>query len=322
MKLSFVIPCYRSETYITDTIFEIRATMAQRTDIHYEIIAVNDGSPDNVFEVLKELAKKWKELVVIDLSMNFGQENARLAGINYSSGDYIVCLDDDGQCPMSEVWRLIEPLQEGYDVSIARYPEKKQSAFKNFGSRVNSIMTHWLLKMPESIEMSNFFAFNKRMRSEIIRYKNPYPFITGLFFRATQRVINVEMEERERTQGTTGYTLRKLVGLWLNGLTNFSVKPLRVADGLGIVFALIGFAFGLITIIRKLLQPDMLAGYASIIAAIFFVGGILMLLLGMIGEYIGRIYLCLNQMPQYVIRQVVSFSEEKQCEEQELQTSV
>lgn len=322
MKLSFVIPCYRSEAFIANTISEIRETMAQRTDIHYEIIAVNDGSPDNVFEVLKELAKKWKELVVIDLSMNFGQENARLAGINYSSGDYIVCLDDDGQCPMSEVWRLIEPLQEGYDVSIARYPEKKQSAFKNFGSRVNSIMTHWLLKMPESIEMSNFFAFNKRMRSEIIRYKNPYPFITGLFFRATQRVINVEMEERERTQGTTGYTLRKLVGLWLNGLTNFSVKPLRVADGLGIVFALIGFAFGLITIIRKLLQPDMLAGYASIIAAIFFVGGILMLLLGMIGEYIGRIYLCLNQMPQYVIRQVVSFSEEKQCEEQELQASV
>ena len=305
MKLSFVIPCYRSEAFIANTISEIRETMALRTDIDYQIIAVNDGSPDNVIDVLKNLAQKWTELLVIDLSMNFGQENARLAGINYATGDSIVCLDDDGQCPMDQVWRLLEPLQKGYDVSIARYPQKKQSAFKNFGSKVNSLMTHWLLKMPKSVEMSNFFAFNRRIRDEIIRYKNPYPFITGLFFRVTQKVANVEMEERERTQGTTGYTFGKLIGLWLNGLTNFSVKPLRIADGLGVLFALIGFAFGVITIIRKLLNPGMLAGYASMIAAVFFVGGILMLLLGMIGEYVGRIYLCLNQMPQYVIREVI-----------------
>lgn len=305
MKLSFVIPCYRSETYITETISEIRETMAQRTDIDYQIIAVNDGSPDRVIDVLRALAQEWKELLVIDLMMNFGQENAMLAGINYATGDYVVCLDDDGQCPMHEIWRLLAPLQDGYDVSIARYPVKKQSAFKNFGSKVNSITTHWLLKMPKDVEMTNFFAFSRKIRDEIIRYKNPYPFITGLFFRVTQNVVNVEMEERERTQGTTGYTLGKLIGVWLNGFTNFSIKPLRVADGLGIIFAIFGFAFGLITIIRKLLNPDMLAGYASIFSAIFIVGGILMLLLGMIGEYIGRIYLCLNQMPQYVVREVI-----------------
>lgn len=283
--------------------------MAQRPDVAYQIIAVNDGSPDNVIQVLKELSLKWNELIVIDLMMNFGQENARMAGLNYASGDYIVCLDDDGQCPMDQVWRLLEPLLKGYDVSIARYPHKKQSAFKNFGSKVNSLMTHWLLKMPKSVEMSNFFAFNRKIRDDIIRYKNPYPFITGLFFRVTQKVANVEMEERERTKGTTGYTLGKLIGLWLNGLTNFSVKPLRIADGLGVLFALIGFAFGVITIIRKLINPGMLAGYASMIAAIFFVGGILMLLLGMIGEYVGRIYLCLNQMPQYVVREVIGAKE-------------
>ena len=305
MKLSFVIPCYRSETYITDTILEIRQTMAQRPDVAYQIIAVNDGSPDNVIQVLRELSLKWNELIVIDLMMNFGQENARLAGLNYASGDYIVCLDDDGQCPMNQVWRLIEPLQKGYDVSIARYPRKKQSAFKNFGSKINSMMTHWLLKMPKSVEMSNFFAFNSCMRDEIIRYKNPYPFITGLFFRVTQKVVNVEMEERERIQGTTGYTLGKLIGLWLNGLTNFSLKPLRIADGMGVLFALMGFAFGVFTVVRKIINPEMLAGYASMIAAIFFVGGILMLLLGMLGEYVGRIYLCLNQMPQYVVREVI-----------------
>ena len=305
MVLSFVIPCYRSEHYVADTIAEIRQIMAQRPDVAYQIVAVNDGSPDNVIQVLKALAAKWKELVVIDLMMNFGQENALLAGINYATGDYVVCLDDDGQCPMNEVWRLIEPLRQGYDVSIARYPVKKQSAFKNFGSKVNSITTHWLLKMPKDVEMTNFFAFTRKMRDEVIRYKNPYPFITGLFFRVTQKVANVEMEERERAQGTTGYTLGKLLGMWLNGLTNFSVKPLRIADGLGVLFALMGFVFGLVTVIRKILMPEMLAGYASLIASIFFVGGILMLLLGMVGEYVGRIYLCLNQMPQYVVREVI-----------------
>lgn len=311
MKLSFVIPCYRSEKYIAKTIYEIRTKMLERKDTEYEIIAVNDGSPDHVFEVLKKLTVEISELIVINLATNFGQENARMAGLRHVSGDYIVCLDDDGQCPMNELWRLIEPLEQGADMSIAKYSEKKQSRFKNFGSYINSKMTHWLLKMPKNIEMSNFFAFNRMLCDQIIQYMNPYPFITGLVFRSTQNVFNVQMEERERTEGTTGYTLKKLLGLWLNGFTNFSVKPLRVADITGMICAVFGFVFGLSVVIRKLFTPDMLIGYASIIAAIFFIGGLIMLLLGLIGEYIGRIFICLNQTPQYVIREIVTNKKEE-----------
>ena len=311
MKLSFVIPCYRSEKYIAKTIYEIKTKMLERKDTEYEIIAVNDGSPDHVFEVLKKLIVDIPELIVINLSTNFGQENARMAGLRHISGDYIVCLDDDGQCPMNELWRLIEPLEQGADMAIAKYLEKKQSRFKNFGSYINSKMTHWLLKMPKNIEMSNFFAFNRMLCDQIIQYMNPYPFITGLVFRSTQNVVNVQMEERERTEGTTGYTLKKLIGLWLNGFTNFSVKPLRVADITGMICAIFGFVFGLSVVIRKLFTPDMLIGYASIIAAIFFIGGLIMLLLGLIGEYIGRIFICLNQTPQYVIREIVANKKEE-----------
>lgn len=310
MKLSFVIPCYRSEKYIANTINEIRTKMLEREGMQYEIIAVNDGSPDNVFEVLKELSMDIPELIAINLSTNFGQENARMAGLRHTSGEYIVCLDDDGQCPINDLWKLIEPLENGMDMSIAKYPIKKQSRFKNWGSYINSKMTHWLLKMPKDIEMSNFFAFNRMLCNQIVQYVNPYPFITGLVFRSTQSVVNVQMEERERTEGTTGYTLRKLLALWLNGFTNFSVKPLRIADVAGMIFAVFGFLFGIIVIIRKLLIPDMLAGYASIIAAMFFIGGLIMVLLGLVGEYIGRIFICLNQTPQYVIREIVTNKDE------------
>lgn len=314
MKLSFVIPCYRSEKYIDKTIYEIINKMRERKELQYEIIAVNDGSPDKVFEVLKRLSISIPELSVINLSTNFGQENARMAGLRYSSGDYIICLDDDGQCPMDELWNLLEPLEKGMDMSIAKYPKKKQSGFKNFGSFINNKMTHWLLKMPKDIEMSNFFAFNRMLCDQITQYLNPYPFITGLVFRNTQSVVNVDMEERERTEGTTGYTFKKLIALWLNGFTNFSVKPLRVADIIGMASAFFGFVFGIVVIIRKILMPDMLAGYASLMAAMFFLGGLNMLLLGLVGEYVGRIFICLNQAPQYVIREIVT-NKSDDCDE-------
>lgn len=311
MKISFVIPCYRSERYIARTIGDIRTKMAEHGEWKYEIIAVNDGSPDHVFEVLKELTLKIPELTVINLSENFGQENARMAGLRHTSGDVIVCMDDDGQCPIHELWRLIQPLQEGMDISIAKYAKKKQSKFKNVGSFINHKMTHWLIKMPKDIEMSNFFAFNRMLCDQIIQYKNPYPFITGLIFRSTQSVINVPMEENERTEGTTGYTLKKLISLWLNGFTNFSVKPLRVADITGMICSAFGFLFGVVVIIRKLLIPNILIGYSSMIASLFFIGGIIMLLLGIVGEYVGRIFICLNQTPQYVIREIVSSKKEE-----------
>lgn len=306
VNISFVIPCYHSELTIKDVIDEIRCKMMERSDWDYEIIAVNDCSPDNVLLRLKELAENNGKLKVIDLAKNSGKHAAVMAGYSVAKGDVIINLDDDGQCPMDRLWDLIQPLNNGYDISVAKYPVKKQSAFKNFGSKINAIMSHFLIEKPKSLYLSNFSAMRRFVIDEIIRYDKPYPYLEGLMLRTTSKICNVEMEERERTVGIGHFTFKKSLKLWLNGFTAFSVKPLRISTILGVICALIGFVFGIVTIIHKLLNPEILIGYSSTMAVFLFIGGMIMMMLGMIGEYIGRIYICINNSPQYVIREMVN----------------
>lgn len=303
--ISFSIPCYNSEKTIVSVIDEIKM-MILDSKYDYEIVAAIDGSPDNVYDVLMDMAGKDKKIKVLNFSKNFGQASARMASLKYATGKYIVCLDDDGQCPMDRLWDLIKPLEEGKDVSIADYPHKKQSLFKNFGSRLNRLMARALLEVPKGFRMSNFFAMRQFVARRVTEYSNPYPYMTGLLAQTTQNFEWVKMEERERIEGSTGYTLKKLVSLWMNGFTSFSVKPLRISSFTGIVCATIGFVFGLVTIIRKLINVNIAAGYSSMIAIMLFIGGLVMVMLGMVGEYIGRIYISLNNSPQYVIKDVMN----------------
>lgn len=306
IDISIVIPCYRSEKLVGAVIEEIGQTLLQRPQYTYEIIAVNDCSPDNVLHILQELCAKDTRIKVLDLAKNSGKHAALMAGYRYASGTVIVSMDDDGQCPVDHFWDLLAPLNNGYDISIARYPAKKQSRFKNFGSWLNDKMTQILLKKPRDVKTSNFSAMKRFVCQEIIRYQNPYPYVTGLLLRTTGKIANVLMEERERAGGSSGYTFFKSLDLWLNGFTAFSVLPLRVATVIGGLFSVIGFLFGIWVIIHKFLNPEMMAGYSSIMAVIVFVGGILMLMLGLIGEYVGRIYISLNNSPQYVIRGTIN----------------
>lgn len=233
-----------------------------------------------------------------------------MAAFSHVNGDIIVELDDDGQCPMEKLWDLIDPLYHGYDVALARYPVKKQSAFKNFGSRVNRTMTEWALEKPKDLIFTNFGAIKRYIIDEIVRYKNPYPYLTGLLLRSTSRIVNVPMEEHNRLEGKTGFSFGKMVSLWMNGLTAFSVKPLRIASFTGVLCAIGGFLLGLYFIINRIIHPSMTAGYSSLIATIFFIGGLLMLMLGLVGEYIGRIYISINSSPQYVIRETINIEED------------
>lgn len=305
-SLSFVIPCYGSELTIKNVISEIHTKMLERPNYKYEIITVNDCSPDNVLSVLKEIAQNDRELKVIELAKNGGKHAAMMAGYSVTNANIIVNLDDDGQCPIDKLWELIEPLNNGYDISIARYPHQKQSAFKKFGSKVNSTMSKQLLGKPKGLYVSNFSAVKKFVIDEILKYDKPYPYMEGLMLRTTSKICNVDMEERERTAGVGHYTFIKSLKLWLNGFTAFSVKPLRISTVLGALCALIGFIFGIATIIRKIINPDILMGYSSLMAVLLFIGGMIMLMLGMIGEYIGRIYICINNSPQYVIRDTIN----------------
>lgn len=310
-KISFVIPCYGSEATIAPVIEEIEQVVAQRREYAYEIICVNDCSPDNVLFVLKSIAAQNKHVKVVDLAKNFGKHSAVMAGFSICSGDYIVCLDDDGQCPMDRLWDLLEPvINGGADYAMAKYDKKKQSGFKNLGSRFNSYVARVLIDKPKDMTFTNFKAIKRFIVDEMLRYNNPYPYIEGLTLRSTRNIVTIPMEERERISGTGNFTFRKSIALFMNGFTAFSVKPLRLATVVGIVCALIGFLAGLIVIVKKILFPDVPIGYSSTMAIILFVGGVLMFMLGLIGEYIGRIYISLNNSPQYVIREIVNEDDE------------
>jgi undecaprenyl-phosphate 4-deoxy-4-formamido-L-arabinose transferase len=309
--ISFVIPCYASEGSVALVMDEIRSVVGQRAEYDYEIVAVNDCSPDNVLSVLREQAEKDPKVLVIDLAKNGGRHNALICGCHYATGDYVVFIDDDLQCPTDQLWNLLAPLESGnYDVSIAKYPKKTQSGFKNFGSKVNDAVANWLLGKNKDLKFSNFSIMKKFVKDEVIRYTNPYPYLSGLMLRATSRVTNVVMEERERTIGVGHYNFKKSFALWMNSFTAFSVKPLRIATTCGVLCAVVGVVMALYTIIRKLVVPSVAIGYSSLMAVQLFVGGMIMFMLGLIGEYVGRIYISLNNSPQYVIRETLNVEKE------------
>ncbi|MBQ8172201.1 MAG: glycosyltransferase family 2 protein [Oscillospiraceae bacterium] len=309
--LSFVIPCYRSELTIEMVVNEIIETVSQRDGYDYEIICVNDFSPDGVYSVLERLAAENKRIKVVDFARNMGKHAAVLAGYARASGDYIVNLDDDFQCPVYELWRLLEPLEKDEcDFATANYNRKKQSGFKNFGSTINLMMASVMLEKPMSLRFENFSIMRRFVVEEIVKYDKPYPYLEGLVYRVTRRISVVMMEERERGDNKkTGFTFGKSLSLWLNGFTAFSVKPLRISSFLGAFISVFGFIVGAVMVIRKLIYPEVQAGYTSLIAAVLFIGGLVLMVLGLIGEYVGRIYICLNNTPQYVVKRTINLEE-------------
>lgn len=304
-KISYVIPCYKSALTISGVIEEIAEAMRTMSYL-YEIILVNDYPYDNTIDVLKRLSNEDSRVKVVQFARNFGQHAALMAGYQVATGDYIVSLDDDGQTPANEVKKLIDKLEEGYDVVYARYSHKKHSLFRNFGSRLNGWMTEVMLKKPKDLYVSSYFVMRSYIKEEILHYRNAYPYVIGLVLRSTTNITNVDVQHRQREQGRSGYTLGKLLGLWLNGFTAFSVVPLRLASFLGIFAAGAGFVYLIYVLVNKIVNPLAPIGWTSMIALLLIVGGIIMLILGMIGEYVGRIYISLNAYPQYVVKETIN----------------
>ena len=240
------------------------------------------------------------------MSKNFGQHAALMAGIRNTKGDFVVCLDDDGQTPANEVDKLLEKLEEGYDAVYAKYENKHHSNFRNLGSKVNDYMLRSMLGKPSQLYISSYFAVKRFVVDNMITYNNSYPYVIGLVLRATRNITNVVVQHRSRTAGASGYNLKKLLKLWLNGFTAFSVKPLRLAILLGGISALLSFMYEIYVIINKLLNPNVPLGFSSIMCAIGLFSGLIMIMLGLIGEYIGRIYISINNSPQYVISERIN----------------
>ena len=304
--VSFVIPCYRSAQTIGRVVEEIDTTMKSLSAYHYEIVLVNDCSPDDTYEVIRALCRHRTDICGIDLARNFGQHAALMAGFRYAHGDVVVCLDDDGQTPADEVGKLLNKIDEGYDVVYAKYTHKHHSGFRNFGSKINELMTRVMLGKPKELYISSYFAARKFVVEEMMCYTNPYPYVIGLVLRTTKNIANVEVTHRDREIGTSGYTIGKLLGLWFNGFTAFSIKPLRIATAMGCLVACGGFLYGIYTVIKKFVNPAVPVGFSAVMAALVFIGGMIMLMLGLIGEYIGRIYISLNNSPQYVIKECIN----------------
>ena len=304
--LSFVIPCYRSANTIGRVVQELNDAVAERqAEFRHEIILVNDGSPDAVAEVIAGLCEAHPEIVFVNLSRNFGQHSALMAGFAQVRGDVVVCLDDDGQTPANECFKLIDKVYEGYDLVFAEYPNRRQNAFRRLGSRFNAACNHFFFAQPQDLKANSYYACRRFVIDSALQYPNPFPYVTGLLFQSVQRYANVPITHRARLEGESGYSLKKLISLWANGVTAFSIKPLRLASYIGWATAVFGFLFALATVIRKLVNPDIQAGWASTIAVMMALGGVIIALIGIVGEYIGRIYLSINRCPQYVVRNMI-----------------
>lgn len=311
-KLSVVIPCYNSEKNIRSVIENDIQIFKKLQIENYEFVLVNDCSPDNTWEVLKTMSKENRQIVAINLAKNAGQHAAIMAGFNHVTGDYVVVSDDDGQTQMEMIGQMIEKLREGYDVVSTEWVDRgKRSLFRRVGTFVNQKLTELLMDNPKDVIVSIFFLAKKYIIDEMVKYKNSYPYINGLVLRTTHNIATIQVKQLKRKSGQSGYSVRKLLKLWLNGVTAFSVIPLRLASYLGVISATCGFIYGIFIIIRKLFDPGIVAGWSSTVAILLFMLGLVLCVLGMIGEYVGRIYMCINNTPQYVIKECVGYNESK-----------
>ena len=304
-KISFVIPCYNSTKTIGHVVQEIKDVMqGDMNNYDYEIVLVNDCSPDGTtYDAILDIVEHEKNIKAINLARNFGQPSAVMAALNHISGDYAVCGDDDGQTPFNELPKLFEKIEEGYDLVEANYAvREKRSLFRKLGTFMNEWMATWLIAKPKGLELTTYWVARRFVVDNMLEYPNSYPYLGGLMLRATQNACNVDVTHRERLSGSSGYNIRKMLELWLNGLTSFSAKPLRLMAVIGFFVAIIGFVYGIITIINKIIDPTVLVGYSSLMSINLFMFGVMFLFMGLIGEYVGRIYISLNKAPQYVIK--------------------
>ena len=225
-KISFVIPCYNSTATIGTVVEEIKEVMqGPMSNYDYEIVLVNDGSPDGTtYDAIKKLVAEEKYIKGINLARNFGQPSAVMAALNHAVGDYVVCGDDDGQTPFDELPKLFEKIEEGYDLVEAKYAvREKRSLFRRIGTLMNEGMATWLIAKPKGLELTTYWAVKRFVVDQMIEYPNSYPYLGGLMLRATQNACNVDVTHRERLSGSSGYSLKKMIELWLNGFTSFSV---------------------------------------------------------------------------------------------------
>lgn len=300
--LSIVVPVYRSAQILPQLVEKIHTEMRKEGWADsFELLLVNDASPDSSWQIIHSLAQTHSFIKGISLRRNFGQHNAIMAGLNHTSGNCVILMDDDLQHPPEAIGNIVRALSEGYDVCYTRYQNRQHASWKKWGSRFNDLVASRLLGKPDGLYLSSFKGLRKEIVQEIIRYDGPYAYVDGLILDVTRSITSIDIEHQPRLEGEGNYNLRRSFSLWLKMATSFSVLPLRLATYAGFTLAAVSLVMIIFVIAQKLIHPDLPAGWASLIATVLFIGGVQTFCIGVMGEYLGRTYLKLNHKPQFVV---------------------
>ena len=309
--LSIVIPVYRGAATIGQVVAELSRL---RPEGGLEIVLVNDGSPDNSGEVCQALLPgATVPITYIEHARNYGEHNAVMTGLRRARGAFVITMDDDLQNPAEEVVRLYDHARlGGWDVVYTRYAVKQHAPWRNLGSRFANGVADRLLDKPKGLYLSSFRVMSALVVQSVTRYTGPYPYVDGLIMEVTQRIDSIEVMHLPRIEGRSNYNLTRLVRLWLNLATSFSLAPLRIATGLGVVMASLGMIGAFATILEAIIIGGTPSGYAATMVVILLVGGVQSMILGVLGEYVGRTFLSANGKPQGTVRTIQRHEPEAQ----------
>ena len=301
MLLSIVIPCFNSERTIRQVVELSMEEIARIERYSCEFILVNDFSRDGTWTQIQRLCQDFPNVKGLNLSRNFGQHNAIMAGLHYAQGDYIMGMDDDLQTHPSQIPAILDGMKEDVDVVFGIFRQRQFGWLKNLTSAVASFIQWHMVSRPKGIEASNFWCCRRYVRDEVIKYTNCSLYLQMLFFRTTSRISNIRIEHFARESGQSNYTFRRSWRLFM-GFLNYSVIPLKFSAWLGGFFSLLGFIFALVVVIRKLVHPDIAVGWSSLMSVILILFGITFLILGILGEYVGNMMLDFGRTPQFIVR--------------------
>jgi glycosyltransferase involved in cell wall biosynthesis len=308
--LSIVVPVYRGATTIgrlVDALSDLDAVGG------LEVVLVNDGSPDNSGDVCRDLLTTARvPLVYIEHARNYGEHNAVMTGLRQARGDFVITMDDDLQNPVEEVVKLYDHTRlGGWDVVYTRYAVKQHSGWRNLGSRFANAVADRLLDKPKGLYLSSFRCMSAMVVQAVTRYSGPYPYVDGLIMQVTQHIDSIEVRHLPRLEGRSNYNLTRLVRLWLNLTTSFSLAPLRLAIFAGLGMSVLGAIGAVATISEALFVRKTPSGWASTMVVLLLVSGVQSMILGVLGEYVGRTFLSANGKPQGTVRAIQRNTEEK-----------
>lgn len=304
IKLSIVIPVYNSEEIIFKLHERLIDTLSRMTN-DFELILVNDGSTDNSWEKLKELASSDPHVKAILFRKNYGYDNAVMAGLRLAKGNFVVVMDDDLQHEPEDMPNLLIEIKKGFDVVYVNFKKKEYSIFKNLASWLNGKIAQLIINKPKKLYLSAFKILHKEIVSEIIKYDGPFPYIDGLIFQVTSSIHQIMGIHHERLSGKSNFSLRRSLRIVVNYCTTFSILPLRIASYSGFAISVLAGIISIVLVILKLwFGYKSFEGWTSLILAVLVIGGIQLMGIGILGEYIGRTYMSINRRPQYAIKEI------------------